>query len=154
MARKKIGLQVDGFEDYMSKLDQLGGTSVMKRAVEQALIASKKHVNPQIDKLMVKSNMPAKKSKKGAGAYWTGDTKDSLDTEMSVEWTGLTAEIKVGFDFKKSGMKSIFLIYGTPRTDPVKGLKNAIYGSKTQKEIGQIQAEELTKVIKEIMEGE
>lgn len=146
MARNKIGLQVKGFEEYMAKLDELGGGTAMKRGVESALKASKKYVNPLIEKAMV--NLPAQ------GKYSTGDTKESIDTEMSVDWQGFTGSIKVGFEFKKSGMKSIFLMYGTPKMPPVAGLKAAIYGAKSQKQIAQIQADALNKVIERVMEGE
>jgi hypothetical protein len=145
VARNKIGLQFNGWEDYMAKLDKLGGTQTMKKGVEEALIVSKKHVNPLIEQAMTK--LPA------GGKYSTGDTKQSIDDEMSVEWEGMTGTIKVGFDFKKSGPKSIFLMYGTPRMKPVSGLKNAIYGSKTKKEIAQIQEQKLSEVIKSVMEG-
>ena len=144
MARNRIGLQVAGFEDYMAKLDELGGTAAMRRGVEEALKDSKKHVNPLIAQAMTK--LPA------AGRYSTGRTKESIDDSMSVDWEGATASIKVGFDFKKSGLKSIFLMYGTPRMKPVSGLKGAIYGAKTKREIAAIQAEALDRVIKEIME--
>lgn len=152
MARNKIGLQVTGLDEYMAKLDKLGGGTAMKRGVEDALRASKQYVNPLIDQAMVKSNMPAKKAKKGAGAYWTGGTKESLDKDMAVTWEGMTASVKVGFDFSKSGMKSIFLMYGTPQHDPVAGLKDAIYGSKTNKAIAKLQGEALDKAIDRIME--
>ena len=145
MARNKIGLQFDGWEDYMAKLDELGDTQGMKKGVEEALIASKKHVNPLIEQAMAK--LPA------GGKYSTGDTKKSIDDEMSVEWAGMTASVKVGFDFKKSGSKSIFLMYGTPRMKPVSGLKNAIYGAKTQKEVAEIQKRVLSDYIKKVMEG-
>jgi len=129
----------------MAKLDELGGTQAMKKGVEEALIESKKHVNPLIEKAMNK--LPAK------GKYSTGDTKESIDDEMSVEWQGMTGTIKVGFDFKKSGPKSIFLMYGTPRMKPVSGLKSAIYGAKTKREVAEIQEKVLSDVIKEVMEG-
>lgn len=145
MARNKIGLQVEGFEDYMSKLDEIGGSQAMKRGVESALKASKQYVNPLINQAM--TNLPAK------GKYSTGDTKQSIDTDMKVDWEGQTASIKVGFDFQKSGMKSIYLMYGTPKMSPVKGLKATIYGSKTKKQIAELQGEALNKVIKRIMEG-
>lgn len=145
MARKRIGLQFDGWEDYLSKLDELGGTQVMKKGVEEALIESKKHVNPLIENAMGK--LPAK------GKYSTGDTKKSIDKEMTVAWVGMTGEIKVGFDFSKSGPKSIFLMEGTPRMKPVSGLKSAIYGAKTQKEIAEIQEKVLSNYIKKVMEG-
>lgn len=147
MARNKIGLQVKGFEEYMSKLDEVGGSTAMKRGVESALKSSKQYVNPQINTAMATSNLPA------GGRYSTGDTKASIDTDMKVEWEGMTAAIKVGFDFKKSGLKSIFLMYGTPKMPPVAGLKNAIYSAKTKREIGNIQAEVLGTVIERIMEG-
>jgi hypothetical protein len=153
VARKKIGLQFDGWEEYIAKLDELGGTQTMKKGVEEALIASKKHVNPLIEKAMVKGKLPAK------GRYSTGDTKDSIDTDMSVEWEGMTGIIKVGFDFSKSGIKSILLMQGTevngsPRMKPVSGLKSAIYGAKTQKEVAEIQEKVLSDFIKKVMEGE
>ena len=145
MARKKIGLQVNGLEDYMSKLDELGGAAAMKRGTEAALKASKSYVNPLIKQAMTK--LPA------GGKYSTGDTKESIDEDMSVEWQGMTASIKIGFDFKKSGMKSIYLMYGTPKMSPVTGLKAAIYGNKTQKAIAERQGEALADTIREIMEG-
>lgn len=144
MARNKIGLQFSGWEDYVAKLDKLGGTQVMKKGVEEALIESKKHVNPLIEQSMAK--LPA------GGRYSTGNTKQSIDDEMSVEWEGMTGTIKVGFDFSKSGVTSIFLMYGTPRMQPVSGLKNAIYGAKTKKEIAEIQERVMSNVIKRVME--
>lgn len=145
MARNRIGLQFDGWEDTIAKLDKLGGTQAMKRGVESALKASKEYVNPQIETALNK--LPAR------GKYSTGKTKSSIDKDMSIEWSGMTGEIKVGFDFKKSGMTSIFLMYGTPKMSPVSGLKNAIYGAKTNKQIKEIQEAEVNKVIKDIMGG-
>ena len=150
MARKKIGLQFDGWENYMDKLDKLGGSQAMKSAVEEALVESKKHVNPLIEKAM--GNLPAR------GKYSTGETKESLDKEMAVEWSAMTGEIKIGFDFSKSGPKSIFLmegtkVHGTPRMKPVTGLKSAIYGAKTTKEVSDIQEKVISNHIKKVMEG-
>ena len=152
MGRNRISLQVKGFDEYMAKLDKLGGSDAMKRGVEGALKESKQYVNPQIESAIAKSNLPA------GGKYSHGDTKQSIDKSMTVEWSGFTGEIKVGFDFKKSGLTSIFLMYGTavngtPRMRPVPGLKNAIYGTKTQRQIAKLQGEALDKVVKRIMEG-
>lgn len=152
MGRNRIGLQFQGWEEYMAKLDRLGGSHGMKKGVEEALTESKKHVNPLIEKAVEKNKLPAK------GKYSFGDTKESIDKEMSVEWSGMTGEIKVGFDFSKSGMKSIFLMYGTkvhgtPRMSPVSGLKNAIYGAKTKREIAEIQENVLKDYVNRIMEG-
>ena len=147
MAKNKLTLQVKGFEEYMSKLDVLAGGQAMKRGVEGALKSSKQYVNPQITKSMAKSNLPA------GGKYSTGSTKKSIDNDMSVDWQGMTGSINVGFDFKKAGVTSIFLMYGTPRMQPVNGLKDAIYGAKTKREIKKLQEAALAKVIKRTMEG-
>lgn len=148
MARAKIGLQVKGFEEYMAKLDEIGGSAAMKRGTEAALRASKEYVNPLITAAMAKSNLPAH------GKYsFNEGTKKSIDTDMSAEWEGMAASIKVGFKFKESGMKSIFLMYGTPKMPPVAGLKDAIYGGKTQRQIAKLQGEALDKVIDRIMGG-
>lgn len=145
MGRNRISLQGDMFKEYMAKLDKLGGGNAMKKGTDKALKVSKEYVNPLIEKAMTK--LPA------GGKYSTGNTKESIDKSMNVEWTGFIGGIKVGFDLKQSGLKSIFLMYGTPKMKPVSGLKNAIYGTKTQKEIARIQEDELNKVIKEVMEG-
>ena len=147
MGRNRISLQVKGFNEYMAKLDKLGGTDAMKRGVESALKQSKAFVNPKIESAMAKGNLPR------GGKYSKGGTKHSIDKDMSVVWQGFTGEIKIGFDFKESGLKSIFLMYGTPRMRPVAGLKDAIYGGKTQREISKIQGEALDKVVKRVMEG-
>lgn len=145
MARNKIGLQFEDFEEYMAKLDKLGGTDAMRQGVEEALIESKKYVNPQISQAMNK--LPA------GGKFSTGGTKKSIDTDMTVEWENMTASIKVGFKFAESGLKSIFLIQGTPKMKPVSGLKASIYGNKTQKAIAEIQGEALENAVKRVMEG-
>lgn len=131
----------------MAKLDKLGGSSAMKKGVDEALRASKEYVNPKIESAMAKGNLPA------GGKYSTGGTKESIDRNLNTEWYGFVGETKVGFNFKESGLKSIFLMHGTPKMSPVAGLKDAIYGGSTQREIARIQEDELNKVIKEIMEG-
>lgn len=148
MARNKIGLQLSGLDEYMARLDEIGGSKAMIRATEAALKASKQYVNPLIESAMATSNLPA------SGQYSTGDTKSSIDKDMSVEWEGMTASINVGFKFKESGPKSIFLMYGTPRTPPVKGLKAAIYGNKTKKQLSKVQSDTINKVISRIMEDD
>lgn len=147
MGRNRISLQGDMFKEYMAKLDKLGGGNAMKKGTDRALQASKDYVTPLIENAMAKGKLPA------GGKYSKGGTKASIDKSVVIEWTGFIGGIKVGFDLKQSGLKSIFLMYGTPKMKPVSGLKNAIYGTKTQKEIARIQEDELNKVIKEVMEG-
>ena len=147
MARNKIGLNFDGWTDLMADLDELAGSTGVKRAVESAQKASKQYVNQQLNAAMAKGNLPA------GGRYSQGNTKKSIDSEMSIEWTGDTAEMAVGFSLKESGLTSIFLMYGTPSMSPAKGLKAAIYGAKTQKEVARLQEEAVHKVMQRIMGG-
>lgn len=131
----------------MANLDKLGGTSLMKKATEDALKASKDFINPQLENAVATGNLPAH------GKYSRGTVKSSIDTSNDVEWSGMTGGINIGFDFSKSGMESIFLMYGTPKMSPVKGLKNIIYGANSQKKIGEIQADVINKLIRETMGG-
>ena len=131
----------------MARLDELGDSDAMKRGVESALKASKQYVNPLINQAMASGNLPA------GGRYSSGGTEQSISTDTVVDWEGMTGAIKVGFEFSESGLKSIYLMYGTPKMSPVTGLYEAVYGNRTQREIGKIQAETLNKVIKRIMEG-
>jgi hypothetical protein len=147
MAKAKMGLKFDGWEETITKLNNLAGDNITKKAVSEALTKSKEYVNEGIEKAVISGSLPAK------GKFSTGDTKSSINRDSDVTWQGQTASIKVGFDFKKSGTTSIFLMYGTPKMKPAKGLKNAIYGSKARKEIAEIQSEIINKHIKEVMEG-
>jgi hypothetical protein len=123
MARNKVTIDFKGFDEYMEKLDKLGGTDLMKRGVEAGLTASKQYVNQEIKNAIKKSNLPAK------GKYSKGDTEKSLDKDYSTK------------------------VHGTPRMKPVEGLYEAIYGKKTKTKIRKLQKEALGKVIKRHMEG-
>lgn len=153
MARNKVTIDFKGFDEYMEKMDKLGGSDLMKQGVEAGLKASKQYVNQQITKAMVKSNLPAK------GKYSHGDTEKSLNKDYNVEWQGLLGYTQIGFEFSKSGLVSIVLMYGrketdgTPRIKPVSGLKDAIYGKKTKSQMRKLQKEAINKVITRYMEG-
>lgn len=149
MARKnRIGLQFTGWKEVLAGIDKLRNESALKDAVDDALKASKDHVNRKVNKVMVKSNLPAK------GKYSRSPhTTDSLDRNFNVNWSGYTGEIKVGFDLEKSGLVSIFLMYGTPQHEPVPGLQDAFYSKKTKSEIRKIQKEAIDKFIKRHLGG-
>ena len=141
----KIGLQFDGWKDYMERLDKVGGSAAMKVAAEKAILESRDYVAEKIEKAMGK--LPA------GGRYSTGLTKSSIVKDYPFVWTGDQGYAEVGFDFDVSDLTSMYLMYGTPRMDPVKGLKAAIYGSKTKKDVAKIQEEIVAEAIRKIMEG-
>ena len=153
---KKFGLNFDGVSELSEKLEALGGD--LKQVAEQALEFIPGDVNPKLHAAMQKH--------KGHGV-----TERSIVEGQQVKWTGNVASIDVGFDLKKGGMPSIFLMYGTPRHAPGNqyggpvrpdaqehpGIKadtelfNAIYGSKTQKDIKDKQQKIFTQAITKLM---
>lgn len=145
-SKNKIGLQFDGVEQMIKDLEAVQGN--LKAVTEEALIESKKHVNEELKRVTVKENYPAG----GKYSRKTNNTASSIDTDMTVQWEGMTASIKVGYDMKVSGLASIFLLYGTPRHKPpmkaVKKMYNAIFGAKMRKEVGEIQRKVFENAIK------
>lgn len=146
MARAKVFFNIDGLDYYISKLDSMGKN--ISKVTEKALIESKKTVNEKLIRDTIKPNFPKE------GNYSVGDTYKSIDRDYTVYWEDNTAYVKIGYDFKISGLKSIFLMYGARRKihdiKAVKVLYNDIYSPRTMKEIAKIQEEILKR---EILEG-
>lgn len=78
----------------------------------------------------------------------TGQTKGALRTNAQIEWQGYIGSVGVGFDIGNGGLASIFLMHGTPRIAPDRGLYNSIYGAKIRKQV----AEEQQRVFREYLE--
>lgn len=143
----KIKMDFDGLDKLSERLRELDGN--VEETAKKALEESAEHIGEKIQKCMSRSKMPA------GGKYWTGDTKSAIKKNAKAEKEGTMISIGVGFDFhsgktRMAGMKSIFLMYGTPRMKPVAGLKAAIYGAKTAKEIAEIQKKYFDKEIKKM----
>lgn len=126
MGKNKIGLQFAGFEELISNLDKVNGD--VKKATTKALIESQKYIAEQAHKSMI----PHKQS---------GETAASIVEDKTVSWSGMTAEIGVGFDLTTGGLPSIFLMYGTPRMAKDSNVYNAVYGNKTKKAVALLQEE-------------
>lgn len=143
--KNSIGLEFEGLEELTEQLEKLNGE--LPKVAEKALVESKKIVTVELVKATTKKNLPAK------GKYSTGATAESINKDMTVEWDGMTASIPVGYDLEKSGLTSIFLMYGTPRHKPpmsrVPQMFDAIYGAKTKKEVKAKQKEIFEQAIKE-----
>lgn len=122
----KMGIEFDGFDEVLARISKLNGDT--KNITEDALKQTKRHIHKNLGTAMQKHNR-------------TYETVKSLDNESNVEWVGNVASINVGFHLGNGGLPSIFLMYGTPRMPKDQNLYNAIYGSKTKKEIMQIQEE-------------
>lgn len=138
----KIKFEFDGMEEMMKVLENYEGA--VEKATEAALEAAERLTENKIEKVFVKKNMPSK------GVYATGTTKRSIGHNSKVYWEGAVASIDIGFDFEKSGITSIYLMYGTPRMKPVKGLKAAIYGNASRKAQAEAEKEAFYKVIEQV----
>lgn len=142
MAKKnRITMEFSGYSVLERRLKEIGGNA--KKTAESALKASHNHVTKKLDSAI----SPHRK---------TGDVEKSLNKAPEVKWTGDIGEIKVGFNISDGGLPSIFLMYGTklfgqPHIPPDENLYNAVYGTKTQKELQKIQREVYEKSIERTM---
>lgn len=141
MARKKISIEFDGYDILERKLKEIDGNA--QKTAENALKASHYHVTKKLNSAI----SPHKK---------TGETEQALDKTPVVVWTGDIGETKVGFNINHGGLPSIFLMYGTqvhgqPHIAPDKKLYDAVYSTKTRKEIQKIQREVYEKSIERTM---
>ena len=120
MARRKNGFDITALEKYADQLQEAGGMAAVKRAVQGGMLATKKQVNAEVTTAMQSGNLPA------GGKYSTGDTMGHLNEEMTVDWEGNMARLKLGFNMEGGGITSIFLMYGPPRHAPASGLREAL----------------------------
>ena len=120
MGKNLLKLDVSGFEEYIQKLEKLEAD--LKPIVSDALNQAGETITDDTFDAVSDSNLPR------GGEYSTGKTRESIIKNPRVKWSGITAEIGVGFDFAKPGAGG-YLITGTPRMAPDKAL-NRIYKSK------------------------
>ena len=144
MARKKNGFDTTMLEKYAERVEAAGGHAALKRATEAAMITAKQEINKKITSKMQQANLPA------GGKYSTGDTLDSLDKTMAVDWDGNIAKLPLGFNMDESGITSVLLMHGTPHQAPVKGLKEAVKGQGAMRAMKREQEAALKKILERI----
>ena len=146
--RNRLTLDFSQFDEQLKRLEEAGGKPLLKKGVSRGLKAAKEVVNTNLVKKLKDNNLPAK------GKYNKNKTKAAINKDFVIEWKGDKCRIKIGFDlYKEKGLVSIFLMYGTPKMSPVKGLKNVIYGTTAKKKVKEKVAEALNEVIQETLEG-
>lgn len=133
----KLKFEGNVFAGLLEKLDELSGD--VGAAIEESLEESSKIVQKNVETAMQKHNR-------------TGETEKQILKNEKVEKNGVVYTIRVGFNLPE-GLTSLFLMYGTPRSKPDRKLYNAIYGTKTKKEIREKQTEVISEAIKKRMEG-
>lgn len=137
MAKVKIGLELEGFEELIDKLEKLNGD--VKEAVSGSLRVASDTVASNLEIAM-------------RGHKRTGKTAGSIIKRPDIKWQGTIAEANVGFRFPE-GLPSIFLMYGTPRMNKDQKVYNAVYGVRTRKEIAEKQSQILYGMINKRMGG-
>lgn len=138
----RIAVEFAGFDDVIKKLTKLGADT--KQITEAALQKSFDIVAKKAEEAVAKPNLPA------GGKYSTGETEESLTRTLEVTWTGTEASAPVGFNIKKGGLPSIFMMYGTPRYMKVQEIYDAFYGSATEGEVLNAQREVFYKAMEEL----
>ena len=138
MAKNKITLELKGFDELIANLEALNGDT--KEAVEGCLRVASDTVAKKATAAMKKHNR-------------TGATSKSIVKHSSVTWEGNFASVDVGFNLKKGGMPSIFLMYGTPKMPKDQAVYDAVYGNKTKREIAKRQAAIFNGMINKRMGG-
>lgn len=134
----KMSITFDGFGEMIEQLEKSNGD--VKGAVNEALQETHKMITSNADEAMTPHNKSYK-------------TVRSLIKENGVEWSANIATINVGFDIKHGGLPSIFLMYGTPKMKKDQKLYNAFKGTKTKKDIAELQKEIINKHISIVRRG-
>ena len=122
----KTRIEFEGFDEVLNRLKKLDGD--VKGTIDKALRETHKVITDKAEKAIDPHSIK-----------YTGDTKRSLVRTPQIEWVGTEASVKTGFNIKDGGLASIFLMYGTPRMDKDQKLYNAFFGTRTKKEIMQLQ---------------
>ena len=138
----KVAVEFAGFDAVLKKLIKLEADT--KKITEEALQKSFDIVTQKAEDAIARPNLPA------GGKYSTGRTAESLVRTLEVTWTGTEASAPVGFNIKKGGLPSIFMMYGTPRYMKVQAVYDAFYGSATEGEVLNAQKEVFYKALEEL----
>lgn len=138
MARLKLGIQFDGFDQTLKHLEAMNRG--VKQPVETALKQSHQIVVQSVEQAITASPYDFNR---------TGTTKGSLRESPEIEWDGTNAICPVGFDISHGGLPSIFLMYGTPRITPDRKLYNSIFGKSVRNKVSEAQARIFQEYIQE-----
>lgn len=142
--RNTLKLTTSGFEELLTKLDELGGD--IMGVVEDALTQAGETIGEDTVEAVSDSYLPAE------GKYSKGNTKDSIIRKPKVQWQGTTASVEVGFDYSLPGAGG-FLITGTPRMKPDYELQKIYKKKQYMKQIEADMSDTVQNAIAEKMGG-
>lgn len=136
-----VNLEFTGFDEVLKKLAKLGADT--EKIAEEALIETHKIITAKAEAAVAKSNLPAH------GKYSFGDTEKSIKRDPDITWKGTEGSVAVGYNIKKGGLPSIFMMYGSPRYMKVQAVYDAFYGDQTIGEVRNAQQEIFYKALEE-----
>lgn len=148
MAKKGFSLDFDGFLDLAKDIGELGD-DVLKKAVDDALTASKDYANAELEKAMNSSSYNFDAGK----GFSKGKAKASLQKvkQKPVEWTGTVAKAYIGVDLSDAP-EMLFIMHGTPHMKKDNAIYNAIKGKgKHKKKIAELQKDIFNKTLEDAL---
>ena len=116
----KAGIEFAGFEELRAKLNKLGADA--EQIATDALLATNDIVYKAALEAVQKANLPA------GGKYSRGTAEKALRKEPVIEKKGTEIIAHVGFDIKKGGLPTIFMMYGTPYYMKSQKMYDAFFG--------------------------
>lgn len=144
LGRNRLSLELSGFDEIITKLDEL--YEDVRPILTEAMENAAEMVEYDTEAAVKKAHLPAH------GRYSTGDTEKSIVRNAKVEWSGTVGEIGIGFDKTKKGAGG-FLITGTPRMRPDWELERMYTQKKYKREVQETISDVLFNAMDEAMEG-
>ena len=123
----KLELDFSGFDQILDELNKMGEDA--KEVTDDALREAFKIITRKAEDAIQKPNLPRQ------GKYSNSDSEKSLVHDPKITWNDSVASVDVGFNIKKGGLPTIFMMYGTPRYMKVQALYDAFFGEQTEAEI-------------------
>lgn len=150
MANKKnFSLDFGGFLDFAGQIEELGGSTALKKATENAIKKSAQIANINVGKVLANSKYSFKQGVKGS----KGRAEKSLAEigRQPVVWEGTVIKAPVGVDLEDA-YEVMILIMGTPHIKPDTKLKQAIkVKGRYKRDVQRIQQSEFLKVLQEVL---
>lgn len=142
---KSWGIEFKGFSDVLEQLRNLEAN--IEDITEKALIETQAYIAKQADKFTENEMLPAKGKYRGDPSA----TKEAIIKDLEeypVKWDGETASIVAGFSYENT-LTPTYLMYGTPKMEPVAGLEDAVKGKSAKKAVNKIQKDIFINAVKE-----
>lgn len=124
--RNQFDLDFSQFEELAEELDGLGAD--LQMIFDDIMTQSAETIQEDTAEAMDSKNLPAK------GKYSHGKTKQAIDKNPKVKWSGTRGDVGFGFNKTKVNAGS-YLITGTPRMDPNYALEDIFVRKKYKKEL-------------------